>query len=161
MCVYTTGRCNTNQISKKKMYILILVFFFFSMTVSVYIPTPVATTTMPTTTTTRTIYRIPFDSISVFLVLFFLIFFFIILVVVVVVLVAAEVFLPIIFFVNWLGSHAARVSRRRLLPELADRLPPPTTIPLGEPLSVTLFLPVFSLSLSLSLTHTHSVVTFF
>jgi hypothetical protein len=66
-----------------------------------------------------------------FIIIIIIIIFFLLLILVV--LVAAEVFLPIIFFVNWLGSHAAHVGRRRRRRrnELADRLPPPTSLPLA------------------------------
>lgn len=77
----------------KKKCIFISVFFFNDR-----LYTPVSATTMP-----ATIYStIRFDFGISRLVFFF--FYLIILVV----LVAAKVFLPIIFFVNWLGSHAAR-----------------------------------------------------
>ncbi|CAH1732514.1 unnamed protein product [Aphis gossypii] len=134
------------------MYIFISVFYFIF---NDRLYTPVAATTMPATTTIRRQrFIVRFDSISVFLVSFFFIF-----LIILVVLVAAEVFLPIIFFVNWLGSHAARVSRRRRRNELADRLPPSSSLPFAISLLVALTVShsfsqslylSFSLSLSLS-----------
>jgi len=100
--------------------------------------------------TTTTIYRtIRFDfGISRLVFFYFLI--------ILVVLVAAEVFLPIIFFVNWLGSHAARVSRRRRRNELVDRLPPSSSLPFAVSLFVALT--VYH-SLFLSVTHSFSLVS--
>lgn len=130
------------------MYIFISVFYFIF---NDRLYTPVAATTMPATTTIRRQrFIVRFDSISVFLVSFF--YFLIILVV----LVAAEVFLPIIFFVNWLGSHAARVSRRRRRNELADRLPPSSSLPFAVSLFVALTV-YHSLFLSLSPSRKHTI----
>lgn len=121
-------------------------FGFFLFNDRMY--TPVVTTTMPAMKTTTTIYcaynSIRFRYFSSCVLLFF--YFSIILVV----LVTAKLFLPIIFFVNWLGSHAARVSRRlrRRRNELADRLPPPPRSPQSQPslpseLSYTVLPPFF------------------
>lgn len=101
--------------------------FFFSMTTCTHLSPSLRS--MPTTATTAIYRTIRFDfGISRLGFFIFLI--------ILVVLVAAEVFLPIIFFVNWLGSHAARVSsRRRRQNKLADRLPPP---PSSLPLTVFL-----------------------
>jgi len=130
------------------MYIFISVFYFIF---NDRLYTPVAATTMPATTTIRRQrFIVRFDSISVFLVSFFFFFFLIILRV----LVAAEVFLPIIFFVNWLGSHAARVSRRRRRNELADRLPPSSSLPFAVSFLVALTV-YHLLSLSVSLVNAH------
>lgn len=134
MCIPAPRRNTKRSISKKCIY-LFRFFILFSMTACTHLSPPLQCR--------RRRFIVRFDSISVFLVLFFYFYFLIILVV----LVAAEVFLPIIFFVNWLGSHAARVSRRRRRNELADRLPPSSSLPFAVSLFVAL-----TVSLSLSLT---------
>lgn len=153
MCVYNHDVPNNKRSISKKCIYLFRFFILFSMTACTHLSPPLQCRR-------RRLYDdndLSYDSIRFryFSFRFFILFFLIILVV----LVAAEVFLPIIFFVNWLGSHAARVSRRRRRNELADRLPPSSTLPFAMSLLVALTVShSFSQSLYLSLSLSLSLV---
>jgi len=158
VCVYNHDVPNNKRSISKKCIYLFRFFILFSMTACTHLSPPLQCRR-------RRLYDdndLSYDSIRF---RYFSSRFFFYFLIILVVLVAAEVFLPIIFFVNWLGSHAARVSRRRRRNELADRLPPSSSLPFAISLLValtvshsfsqsTLFL-VLSLSLSLSLVYAH------